>query len=41
MTSPPVKAPMSGLPFIHAVTNDEIMLRPGCLRKAMAVMRVL
>ncbi len=41
MTSPPVKAPMSGLPFIHAVTNDEIMLRPGFLRKAMAVMRVL
>jgi thiazole tautomerase (transcriptional regulator TenI) len=29
------------LPCIHAVTNDEIMLRPGFLRKAMGIMRVL
>jgi thiazole tautomerase (transcriptional regulator TenI) len=32
---------MSDLPCIHAVTNDEIMLRPGFLRKAMGIMRVL
>jgi len=32
---------MEALPVVHAVTNDEIMLRPGFLRKAMAVMRVL
>ncbi len=37
----PVKAPIEELPVVHAVTNDEIMLRPGFLRKAMAVMRVL
>jgi thiazole tautomerase (transcriptional regulator TenI) len=41
VTAPPVKAPMTGLPRIHAVTNDEIMLRPGFLRKAMSIMRVL
>jgi thiazole tautomerase (transcriptional regulator TenI) len=35
------KAPIAELPCVHAVTNDEIMLRPGFLRKAMAVMRVL
>src|ERR1700738_5527495 len=32
---------MTDLPCVHAVTNDEIMLRPGFLRKALAVMRVL
>jgi thiazole tautomerase (transcriptional regulator TenI) len=32
---------MADLPYIHAVTNDEIMLRPGFLRKAMGIMRVL
>ena len=32
---------MADLPSIHAVTNDEIMLRPGFLRKAMGIMRVL
>jgi thiazole tautomerase (transcriptional regulator TenI) len=32
---------MEDLPRIHAVTNDEIMLRPGFLRKAMGIMRVL
>jgi thiazole tautomerase (transcriptional regulator TenI) len=32
---------MADLPCIHAVTNDEIMLRPGFLRKAMGIMRVL
>lgn len=32
---------MTDLPCIHAVTNDEIMLRPGFLRKAMGIMRVL
>jgi len=32
---------MADLPCVHAVTNDEIMLRPGFLRKAMAVMRIL
>src|SRR6202162_6692581 len=32
---------MTDLPCVHAVTNDEIMLRPGFLRKAMGVMRVL
>lgn len=41
MTSVPVKAPIEQLPTIHAVTNDEIMLRPGFLRKAMGIMRVL
>ena len=41
MTSVPVKAPIEELPTIHAVTNDEIMLRPGFLRKAMGIMRVL
>ena len=29
------------IPVIHAVTNDEIMLRPGFLRKAQGVMEVL
>ena len=33
--------PVAELPCVHAVTNDEIMLRPGFLRKAMGVMRVL
>ena len=37
----PVKAPIEELPVVHAVTNDEIMLRPGFLRKAMGIMRVL
>jgi len=32
---------MGDLPRIHAVTNDEIMLRPGFLRKAMGIMRIL
>lgn len=32
---------MADLPSIHAVTNDEIMLRPGFLRKAMGIMRIL
>jgi len=32
---------MEDLPRIHAVTNDEIMLRPGFLRKAMGIMRIL
>ena len=32
---------MDALPVVHAVTNDEIMLRPGFLRKAMGIMRVL
>lgn len=41
MTAPPVKAPMTDLPRVHAVTSDEIMLRPGFLRKALGVMRVL
>ncbi|MGZ3372482.1 MAG: thiamine phosphate synthase [Gemmatimonadaceae bacterium] len=41
MTTPPVNASMEDLPCIHAVTNDEIMLRPGFLRKAMGIMRVL
>lgn len=36
-----VKAPIEELPVVHAVTNDEIMLRPGFLRKAMGIMRVL
>jgi len=31
---------MEDLPRIHAVTNDEIMLRPGFLRKAMGIMRI-
>jgi thiazole tautomerase (transcriptional regulator TenI) len=34
-------ATVAELPCVHAVTNDEIMLRPGFLRKAMGVMRVL
>ena len=29
------------IPVVHAVTSDEIMLRPGFLKKARAVMRVL
>ncbi|GAC1411352.1 MAG: thiazole tautomerase TenI [Gemmatimonadaceae bacterium] len=41
MTGAPVKALIEELPCVHAVTNDEIMLRPGFLRKAMGVMRVL
>ena len=41
MTSPQIKAPIEALPVVHAVTNDEIMLRPGFIRKAMAIMRVL
>ncbi|MFN2636350.1 MAG: thiamine phosphate synthase [Gemmatimonadaceae bacterium] len=39
--SPPVKTPLENLPCVHAVTTDEIMLRPGFLRKALAIMRVL
>src|SRR2546423_8715992 len=35
------RAPIEALPVVHAVTNDEIMLRPGFIRKAMGVMRVL
>ena len=35
------KASMGDLPCIHAITNDEIMLRPGFLRKAMGIMRLL
>jgi thiazole tautomerase (transcriptional regulator TenI) len=35
------KASVDQLPVVHAVTNDEIMLRPGFLRKAMGVMRIL
>lgn len=44
MTAPAMEsdaAPMAELPLVHAVTNDEIMLRPGFLRKALGVMRVL
>src|SRR5207237_3678841 len=41
LTTPPVKAPIEALPVVHAVTNDEIMLRPGFLRRAMGIMRVL
>src|SRR6202171_133625 len=41
VTAPAVKPSMTNLPRIHAVTNDEIMLRPGFLRKALGVMRVL
>jgi thiazole tautomerase (transcriptional regulator TenI) len=37
----PAKAAIEELPVVHAVTNDEIMLRPGFLRKAMGIMRVL
>lgn len=40
-TPSPIKAPIEELPVVHAVTNDEIMLRPGFLRKAMGIMRVL
>lgn len=36
-----MKASMADLPCIHAITNDEIMLRPGFLRKAMGIMRLL
>ncbi|MEO7823581.1 MAG: thiamine phosphate synthase [Gemmatimonadaceae bacterium] len=32
---------MPEIPVVHAVTSDEIMLRPGFLRKARAVMMVL
>ncbi len=32
---------MPEIPVIHAVTSDEIMLRPGFLKKAKAVMTVL
>lgn len=32
---------MPEIPVIHAVTSDEIMLRPGFLKKAKAVMMVL
>lgn len=35
------RASVEELPVVHAVTNDEIMLRPGFLRKAMGIMRVL
>ena len=31
----------AGIPVIHAITSDEIMLRPGFLRKAKGVMTVL
>ena len=42
MTSPEVaKAAIENLPRVHAVTTDEIMLRPGFLRKALGIMRVL
>jgi hypothetical protein len=41
VTPDAVKAPIEELPVVHAVTNDEIMLRPGFLRKAMGIMRVL
>jgi thiazole tautomerase (transcriptional regulator TenI) len=41
VTTPEVKTLVDALPVVHAVTNDEIMLRPGFLRKAMGVMRVL
>lgn len=32
---------MTEIPVVHAVTNDEIMLRPGFLKKAKAIMTVL
>lgn len=32
---------MPAIPVVHAVTSDEIMLRPGFLKKAKAVMMVL
>ena len=35
------KQSIEELPVVHAVTNDEIMLRPGFLRKAMGIMKVL
>src|SRR6476659_10533993 len=38
---PQLKAPIEELPRVHAVTSDEIMLRPGFLRKALGIMRVL
>jgi len=41
VTGASVRTPIEQLPCVHAVTNDEIMLRPGFLRKAMGVMRVL
>ena len=37
----PAKQSIEELPVVHAVTSDEIMLRPGFLRKAMGVMKVL
>src|SRR5256885_16507153 len=37
----PAKQSIEELPVVHAVTNDEIMLRPGFLRKAMGIMKVL
>jgi thiazole tautomerase (transcriptional regulator TenI) len=37
----PEAVQLADLPCVHAVTSDEIMLRPGFLRKAMGVMRVL
>src|SRR5438045_3464784 len=40
-STPPVKRSIQELPVVHAVTNDEIMLRPGFLRKAMGIMKVL
>jgi thiazole tautomerase (transcriptional regulator TenI) len=41
VTAAPAIVPEAVLPVVHAVTSDEIMLRPGFLRKAMGVMRVL
>lgn len=41
MTTNDGKTPMAEVPFVHAVTNDEIMLRPGFLKKARGVMAVL
>jgi thiazole tautomerase (transcriptional regulator TenI) len=41
LTAPETKAAVSELPCVHAVTTDEIMLRPGFLRQALAIMRVL
>jgi thiamine-phosphate diphosphorylase len=41
VTAAPAPVPVDDLPCVHAVTSDEIMLRPGFLRKAMAVMRGL
>jgi thiazole tautomerase (transcriptional regulator TenI) len=41
--APTAKKPLTReeLPCVHAVTTDEIMLRPGFLRKALGIMRVL